>query len=66
MNDFTVVLKDAPVGEWIALSHDQDRSVASAKVLADAIKMAQDRGEDHPVMMKMPPGGALVLKPDWS
>ncbi len=66
MNDFTVVLKDAPVGEWIALSHDQDRIVASAKVLADAIKMAQDRGEDHPVMMKMPPVGALVLKPDWS
>lgn len=59
--DFTVILKDAPVGQWIALSHSQDRIVATAKVLADALARAKELGEDHPVVMKIPPVGALVL-----
>jgi hypothetical protein len=49
--DFTTVLKNAPAGEWIALSSDQERIVATAKNLDEAIASAKDRGEDHPVMM---------------
>ena len=59
--DFTVILKDAPAGDWIALSQGQDRIVASAKNLDDAIASAKEKGEDHPVMMKIPPVSALVL-----
>ena len=59
--DFTTVLKNAPAGEWIALSSDQERIVATAKSLDEAIASAKDRGEDHPVMMKLPPVSALVL-----
>ena len=59
--DFTAILKDAPVGEWIALSSDQQRIVATAKTLESAIASAHDLGEEDPVMMKIPPVGALVL-----
>lgn len=59
--DLTQVLKDAPVGEWIALSHDQQRIVATAKTLDAAIKAAESKGEKTPIVLKVPPVGALVL-----
>jgi hypothetical protein len=59
--DLTTVLKDAPVGEWIALSQAQDRIVATAKTLAEVIKAAHQKGEEHPVVMKVPAVSSLIL-----
>ena len=59
--DLTAVLKDAPVGDWIALSHQQDRIVATAKSLDEAIKAAKEQGEEAPIVLKVPPVSALVL-----
>jgi hypothetical protein len=59
--DFTIILKDAPTGEWIALSKAQDRIVATARTLEGALVSAREMGESSPVMMKLPPVGALVL-----
>jgi hypothetical protein len=59
--DFTTILKDAPIGEWIALSSDERRIIATAKTLESAIRSARELGEKDPVMMKVPPEGALVL-----
>lgn len=59
--DFTTILKDAPVGEWIALSNRQERIVATGKTLAQAVDNARERGEDEPVVMKVPPVSALIL-----
>jgi hypothetical protein len=59
--DLTAVLKDAPVGDWIALSHDQQRIVATAKTLDEAVKAAKSLGENDPIVMKVAPVGALVL-----
>ena len=59
--DLTTVLKDAPVGDWIALSHDRERIVATAANLMDAIALAKERGEGDPIMMKLPPVGVLVV-----
>ena len=59
--DLTTILKDAPAGHWIALSHGQERIVATAKTLHDAIKAAKEKGEDNPVVLKVPPVSALVL-----
>lgn len=59
--DFTHVLKDAPVGEWIALSSGSERIVATATSLDDAIAAAKAKGENNPIMMKVPPVSALVL-----
>ena len=52
--DLTTVLRDAPVGEWISLSSAQDRIAATAKTLADAVDAAHQKGEEHPVVMKVP------------
>lgn len=59
--DFTTILKEAPAGQWIALSHTQDRIVATAINLTDALQAAHEMGEEHPVMMKTSPVSALVL-----
>ena len=60
-NDLTKVLKDAPVGEWIALSYARDRMVAHAPTLRAAMEAAKKLGEPQPIMMKLPPFGMLVL-----
>jgi hypothetical protein len=59
--DLTAVLKNAPIGEWIALSFARDRIVATAHRLSDARKAAIDAGEPRPIMMKLPPVGILIL-----
>ena len=59
--DLTAVLKDAPVGEWIALSHGQERIIATGKTLEEAVNAAREKGENHPVLMKVPPVSALIL-----
>jgi hypothetical protein len=60
-NDLTTVLKDAPIGEWIALSYARDRIVAHAPTLRAAMEAAKKLGEAQPIMMKLPPFGMLVL-----
>ena len=59
--DLTSVLKDAPIGEWLALSFARDRVVAHAPNLTDAKEAAILLGEKMPIMMKLPPHGLLVL-----
>lgn len=59
--DLTTVLKDAPAGEWIALSNGQERIVATAPSLDEAVKAAKEKGEQNPVVLKVPPVSALVL-----
>jgi len=59
--DLTGVLKDAPIGEWIALSKDISKIVGTGKTLEDALKAAREAGETEPTVMKVPPVGALIL-----
>jgi hypothetical protein len=59
--DLTQVLRDAPAGEWIALSRGYERIVATAKSLEAAIQAAKEQGEDCPIVLKVPPVNALVL-----
>ena len=59
--DLTTVLRDAPVGDWIALSHDQQRIVATAKTLNAAVETAKSLGEEEPILFKIPPVSAVVL-----
>lgn len=59
--DLTEVLKDAPIGEWIALSKDMSKIVATGRTLEDALDAAKAAGETEPVVMKVPPVGGLIL-----
>jgi hypothetical protein len=57
----TTVLRGAPADKWIALSEDQTRIVGSGKTPAEAIKAAEENGENDSFVMKVPPASALIL-----
>ena len=59
--DLTQVLKDAPAGQWIALSKDESRIVATGDTVEEAIRAARENGEESPILMKVPPVSALIL-----
>jgi hypothetical protein len=59
--DLTKVLKDAPAGEWLALSYARDRIVAHAPNLSEAKLAAIAAGEATPIMMKLPPPYIQIL-----
>ena len=52
--DLSTILKDAPPGAWVALSHDKTHVVAYASSMRAATYAAQLRGETDPVLVKMP------------
>jgi hypothetical protein len=52
--DLSLVLKNAPAGEWIALSFDQNRIMGHGETVDDAVMAARLAGEDKPVLLKMP------------
>ena len=52
--DLSIVLKDAPPGAWVALSHDKTRIVGTGTSIRAAAFEAQLNGEGDPVLIKMP------------
>jgi hypothetical protein len=52
--DLSQVLKNAPAGEWIALSSDQTRMIGHGVTVDEAVEAAKLAGEDKPVLLKMP------------
>jgi hypothetical protein len=52
--DLSAILKDAPAGAWVALSHDKAQIVATGDSMRAAALLAESRGEDDPVLVKMP------------
>ncbi|MGB9072902.1 MAG: DUF5678 domain-containing protein [Terriglobales bacterium] len=59
--DLTEVLKNAPAGDWIALSRDEKEIVGTGKTVEEAIRVAREAGEENPIVMKIPPVSALIL-----
>jgi hypothetical protein len=59
--DLSSVLKGAPPGAWVALSHDKKRVVGTGDSIKAASMEAQSRGEEHPVLIRTPlPGEGLA------
>jgi hypothetical protein len=52
--DLSAVLKDAPAGEWIALSLDETRIVGHGTTIDEAVKSAKEAGEDKHILIRMP------------
>lgn len=44
--DLSGILKDAPLGAWVALSHDKTRIVATGDSIRATTTLARSRGED--------------------
>jgi len=54
MVDLGEFLRDVPPGNWVAASRDGERVVAYAAELEEAIKLAEERGEPSPLVLKKP------------
>lgn len=60
--DLTTVLKDAPVGEWLALLRDNSEVVGTGGTPKEAIEAARARGVENPIVLKVPPASSLILR----
>lgn len=63
IKDISKLLADVPKGAWVALSKDEERVVAFAVELQEALQKAKDAGESDPVVIRVPEteGTALIL-----
>ncbi len=61
VKDISKLLVDVPKGAWVALSKDEDRIVAYAAELSDAIQKAKDAGEHDPVIVRVPESDGTTL-----
>ena len=52
--DISKLLANIPRGAWVALSADQERVMAYAADLAQAVKQANELGEPDPVVVRVP------------
>jgi hypothetical protein len=60
--DISRLLEGVPKGAWVALSHDEERRLAYADDLAEAVKKANALGEPDPVVVRVPKdNSSLVL-----
>jgi len=60
--DFEELLEGVPAGAWVAISSDEKRVVAYAAEMREAIRDAQERGEENPIILRVPlsPGAFLL------
>jgi hypothetical protein len=59
--DVSKLLVGVPKGAWVALSKDEERLVAYADELQDAIQKAKDAGEPDPVVIRVPESDTATL-----
>jgi hypothetical protein len=60
--DFGELLKDVPPGAWVAISQDEQRVVAYAAEMRDALSKAKELGEEYPIIFRVPQSAvAFVL-----
>jgi len=55
------LLVGVPKGAWLALSRNEDKVLAYAAELQDAIQKAKDAGENDPIVMRVPEGDGTTL-----
>ena len=58
--DLNRVLRTAPPGSWVALSHDKKRVVGTGVSAQAAIYQAHLQGESSPVLVQMPMQGEEI------
>ncbi|HTX39016.1 MAG TPA: hypothetical protein VME43_28520 [Bryobacteraceae bacterium] len=54
VTDFGKLLEGIPRGAWVAISQNEDRVLAYAAELKDAIRKARELGEQNPVVLRVP------------
>ena len=61
VKDISKLLSGVPKGAWVALSKDEDRVVAFASELQEALNKAKAAGESDPVVIRVPESDASTL-----
>jgi hypothetical protein len=61
VKDVSKLLVDIPKGAWVALSRNQDKVVAYAAELQEALQKAKDAGENDPIVIRVPETDATTL-----
>jgi hypothetical protein len=59
--DISKLLAGIPKGAWVALSSDQERVVAYAAELQEALQKAKSAGEGDPIVLRIPEEGATLI-----
>ncbi len=54
IRDLSAVLKNAPAGEWVALSRDKKKILGHSRTAHKAIEAAKKAGENEPFLVRMP------------
>lgn len=61
VKDISRLLAGVPKGAWVALSKDEDRVIAYAAELQEALDKAKKTGETDPVVIRVPEAEASAL-----
>jgi Family of unknown function (DUF5678) len=61
VTDLGELLKDVPPGAWVAISQDQQRVVAYAAEMRDALSKAKELGEERPIIFRVPQSPASLI-----
>ena len=59
--DLGQLLTGIPAGAWVAISHDEQRVVAYAAELREAISKAKELGEENPIILRVPQSAAALV-----
>lgn len=54
MIDYSALLKGLPPGAWVAISEEKNAVVAYAADLKTAIDLAKEKGENGPLIIRVP------------
>ena len=61
VKDVSKLLTGIPKGAWVALSGDEERVIAFAAELSEAIEKAKALGEIDPVVVRIPEDASHLL-----
>jgi hypothetical protein len=61
VKDISKLLAGIPRGAWVALSRDEERVLAYAAELQDALQQAKDAGESDPIVTRVPESDSSIL-----
>ncbi len=61
VKDISGLLAGVPKGAWVALSRDEERVIAYAAELQEALDKAKKAGETDPIVIRVPEAEATAL-----
>jgi hypothetical protein len=59
--DLSKILAGIPKGAWVALASDERTVLAFSADLQEALERAREKGEENPIIVKVPDSDASLL-----